>query len=237
MYKVNSAKATKAVTIFENTLWNSTSDKYVPIKCPVAKHQTVRLNASSKYPNSTTREITVYDDESDCDNLNSCDSDYEENIPLCYLIHDEAKSPISSCTCTHLNRKPWICSTLEPLKLDLNDYERPIIQKSSKIKTTYVHSKSLKTDELMLSGIQPLTPGEGSSGLGNEIMMVNSDGSNSDVFASEVRYSMPKKGEVIDLTQMPICSISPIIHREENNSEVIHDQIMSNKEDELSQSP
>ena len=72
----------------------------------------------------------------------------------------------------------------------------------------------------MLSGIQPLTPGEGSSGLGNEIMMVNSDGSNSDVFASEVRYSMPKKGEVIDLTQMPICSISPIIHREENNSEV-----------------
>ena len=51
----------------------------------------------------------------------------------------------------------------------------------------------------MLSGIQPLTLGEGSSGLGNEIMMVNSDGSNSDVFASEVRYSMPKKGEVIDL--------------------------------------
>ena len=85
----------------------------------------------------------------------------------------------------------------------------------------------------MLSGIQPLTLGEGSSGLGNEIMMVNSDGSNSDVFASEVRYSMPKKGEVIDLTQMPICSISPIIHREENNSEVIHDQIMTNKEDEL----
>ena len=67
--------------------------------------------------------------------------------------------------------------------------------------------------------------------------MVNSDGSNSDVFASEVRYSMPKKGEVIDLTQMPICSISPIIRREENNSEVIHDQIMTNKEDELSQSP
>ena len=60
----------------------------------------------------------------------------------------------------------------------------------------------------MLSGIQPLTPGEGSSGLGNEIVMVNSDGSNSDVFASEVRYSMPKKGEVIDLTQMPICLIS-----------------------------
>ena len=43
-----------------------------------------------------------------------------------------------------------------------------------------------KTDELMLSGIQPLTPDEGSSGLGNEIVMVNSDGSNSDVFASEV---------------------------------------------------
>ena len=89
----------------------------------------------------------------------------------------------------------------------------------------------------MLSGIQPLTLGEGSSGLGNEIVMVNSDGSNSDVFASEVRYSMPKKGGVIDLTQMPICSISPIIRREENNSEVIHDQIMTNKEDELNQRP
>ena len=111
------------------------------------------------------------------------------------------------------------------------------LYESSKIKTTVVHSKSLKTDELMLSGIQSLTLGEGSSGLGNEIMMVNSDGSNSDVFASEVRYSMPKKGEVIDLTQMPICSTSPIIHREETNSEVIHDQIMTNKEDELSQSP
>ena len=73
LYKVNSAKATKAVTIFENTLWNSTSDKYVPMKCPVAKHWTVMLNAPSKYPNSTTREITVYDDKSDCDNLNSCE--------------------------------------------------------------------------------------------------------------------------------------------------------------------
>ena len=127
LYKLNSTKATKAVTIFENTLWNSTSDKYVPMKCPVAKHRTVMLNAPSKYPNSITREITVYDDESDCDNLNSCDSDYEENIPLCYLFHDEVKSPISSHTCTRLNRKPWICSTLEPLKLDLNDYEGPII--------------------------------------------------------------------------------------------------------------
>ena len=127
LYKVNSTKATKAVTIFENTLWNSTSDKYVPMTHPVAKHRTVMLNAPSKYPNSTTREITVYDDESDCDNLNSCDSDYEENIPLCYLLHDEAKTPISSHTCTHLNRKPWICSTLEPLKLDLNDYKGPII--------------------------------------------------------------------------------------------------------------
>ena len=117
--------------------------------------------------------------------MNSCDSDYEENIPLCYLLHDEVKSPISSHTRTRLKRKPWICSTSEPLKLDLNDYEGPIIQKSSKIKTTVVCSKSLKTDELMLSGIQPLTLGEGSSGLGNEIMMVNSDGSNSDVFASE----------------------------------------------------
>ena len=43
------------------------------------------------------------------------------------------------------------------------------------------------------------------------------------------RYSMSKKGEVIDLTQMPVCSISPIIHREENNSEFIDDQIMTNK--------
>ena len=89
----------------------------------------------------------------------------------------------------------------------------------------------------MLSGIQPLTPSEGSSGLGNEIVMVNGDGSNSDVFASEVRYSMPKKGEVIDLTQLPVCSISPIICREENNSVFIHDQIMTNNEDELNQSP
>ena len=127
LYKVNSAKATKTVTIFENTLWNSTSDKYVPMKCLVAKHQTVMLNEPSKYPKSTTQGITVYDDESDSDNLNSCDSDYEENIPLCYLLHDEAKSPISSHTRTHLNRKPWICSTVEPPKLDLNDYERPII--------------------------------------------------------------------------------------------------------------
>ena len=54
LYKVNSAKATKAVTIFENTLWNSTSDKHVPMKHPVAKHWTVMLNAPSKYPNSTT---------------------------------------------------------------------------------------------------------------------------------------------------------------------------------------
>ena len=61
-------------------------------------------------------------------------------------------------------------------------------------------------------------------------MMVNGDGSNSDVFASEVRYSMPKKGEVIDLTQLPVCSISPIICREENNSVFIHDQIMTNND-------
>ena len=213
LYKVNSAKATKTVTIFENNLWNSTSDKYVPMKHPVAKHQTVMLNEPSKYPKSTTRGITVYDNKSDSDNLNSCDSDYEENIPLCYLLHDEAKSPISSHTRTHLNRKPWICSTVEPLKLDLNDYERPIIRKSSKIKTTVVCSKSVKTDELMLSVIQPLTPSEGSSCLGNEIVMVNGDGSNSDVFASEVRYSTPKKGEVIDLTNCPFVQF-PLLFAE-----------------------
>ena len=71
-------------TIFENTLWNSTSDKYVPMECPVAKHWTVMLNAPSKYPNSTTREITVYDDKSDCDNLNSCDSDMRKTS-LCAI--------------------------------------------------------------------------------------------------------------------------------------------------------
>ena len=226
LYKTTSAKAHKSLTTVQNIHWSGRTSKYVYVKGRFAKKRKVGLKNKCDLPNEK-KTINILDDEFDCED-DELDSDFEDDIPLKYLIPDNIKSGI--CTRRCLNVKLWVRTQKEPRKLDLKDYEKSNEDSQSTNKTEEGNNVSLERDSMMLSGIQPLTPmSDKKKRVLNDIVTKNDDCfivEESDV----IKSSTPKKGEAIDVTQMTGRFISPIPHVHEKGHQVVTAKKRSQKE-------
>ena len=131
---------------FKNKLWNGFSLPYKPIRNILKKKVSSKtsqisktemkskqqeLNSSITYDKilntKEKRLIHVFLESTDVSKNESCDSDYEDNIPLSDYIeimkNISERSPISFRTRTQLKEKPWVPASSRREVFDLEDYE------------------------------------------------------------------------------------------------------------------